>query len=66
MIVRGFADEPPVSWPTIAAHVKSRVVLVEAVNVRRPGLVGSIPVIAFTLSEVQAESPIRFDTLILT
>ena len=56
---------PPVSDPINSLKLNEMVVLVVASNVRIPGLVGTMPVRATTLS-VQLESAIRFRTFILT
>ena len=47
-IVSGESSWAPVSAPYRAFQVRSIVVLVVETNVRRPGLVGSMPVIAGT------------------
>jgi len=47
----GLAVVPPVSSPTRADHLRSKVVIVDAVKVSRPGLVGSMPGVAEARAE---------------
>lgn len=42
-MVIGLTDVPPVSSPIMAYHESDKEFLLDAMNVMRPGLVGSIP-----------------------
>ena len=57
---------PPVSDPISALKLNVIVVLVVAVNVKRPGRVGTMPVLAYTYGSVQSDSSTKLLTLMRT